>query len=165
MTHVVKLFGDTIIAEQTKNGTYTVRKGDDLVSPYEYSMIRQLTPKCYRLFRYKADMHDLIFSNGGMQFGFQFTYELARMGRLKWDKSFVGVMLPNGTGVYDDLGNFLIFIPGLFHISVADDTFLVSMLRVCAEPYVKVYTMWGEFLSEGFMGEALEKAREKVQID
>jgi hypothetical protein len=38
MTHVVKLFGD-IVAEQTAKGTYVVRKGEQQVSPFEYSEI------------------------------------------------------------------------------------------------------------------------------
>ena len=61
-------------------------------------------------------------------------------------------------GVYDDAGNFLAFIPELRHITVADDKFLVALLWHFSEPYVKVYTMWGEFLAEGFLSEALEKA-------
>jgi hypothetical protein len=164
MTHVVKLFGDTIVAEQTGKGTYIVRNGEKVVSPYEYTEIRQLTPRCYRLFRPKANRHDLIFANGVMEFGFQFVYELARIGKLEWDnKSLVGIMFPNGTGILDDYGNFLAFIPGLYHISVADDKFLVALLMAGSEPYVKVYTMWGEFLSEGFLSEAIEKAKSKVE--
>ena len=164
MTHVVKLFGDSIIAEQTEKGTYKVKGNGQQLSPFEYSEIRQLTPKCWRLFRYKADRCDLVFASGGMQFGFQFVYELARIGSLKEENSFVGVMLPNGTGVYDDLGNFLVFMPRLYHISVADDRFLLAMLRALSDPYVKVYDLFGEFLAEGFMSEALQKANEKVQI-
>jgi len=165
MTHVVKLFGESIIAEQTEKGTYIVRKGENMVSPYEYSEIRQLTPKCWALKRAdETKRYDLIFANGEMQFGFQFAYALEKIGRSRKKKSWIAVTLPNGTGVYDDSGNFAAFLPGLVHIAIADDRFLVARLVNGPEPYVKVYTMWGEFLAEGFMSEALQKANEKVQI-
>jgi hypothetical protein len=164
MTHVVKLFGDSIIAEQTEKGTYKVRKDEKVVSPFEYSEIRQLTPKCWRLFRPDAKKHDLIFSNGIMQFGFDFAYSAEKIGRSRKKKSWIAVMLKNGTGVYDDSGNLVAFLPGLVHVAIADDRFLVALLMAGSEPYVKVYTMWGEFLAEGFMSEALQKANEKVQI-
>jgi hypothetical protein len=164
MTHVVKLFGDSIVAEQTEKGTYKVRKGENMLSPFEYSEIRQLTPKCWRLFRPEAKRYDLIFAGGVMQFGFQFAYALEKMGRSRKKKSWIAVMLKNGTGVYDDSGNFVAFLPGLVHVAIADDRFLVALLMAGSEPYVKVYTMWGEFLAEGFMSEALQKASEKLQI-
>ena len=164
MTHVVKLFGDSIIAEQTEKGTYMVRKGEKVVSPFEYSEIRQLTPKCWVLFRPEDRRYDLIFASGVMQFGFQFAYVLEKIGRSRKKKSWIAVTLPNGTGVYDDSGNFAAFLPGLVHIAIADDRFLVARLVSGPEPYVKVYTMWGEFLAEGFMSEALQKANEKIQI-
>jgi hypothetical protein len=164
MTHVVKLFGD-ITAEQTEKRTFVVRKGDQQVSPFEYSEIRQLTPKCWRLFRPKAKRYDLIFSNGAMQFGFDFAYAVEKMGRSRKKKSWIATMLKNGTGVYDDSGNFVAFLPGLVKVAVAEDKFLVALLWALSEPYVKVYTMWGELLAEGFLIEALQKAREKAQID
>ena len=164
MTHVVKLFGDSIVAEQTEKGTYKVKSDGQQLSPYEYSEIRQLTPKCWALFRPEAKRYDLIFASGAMQFGFQFAYALEKMGRSRKKKSWIAVMLKNGTGVYDDSGNFVAFLPGLVNVAIADDRFLVALLMAGSEPYVKVYTMWGEFLAEGFMSEALQKANEKVQI-
>jgi len=161
MTHVVKLFGD-ITAEKTEKGTFVVRKGDKVVSPYEYTEVRQLTPRCWALFRSEAKRYDLIFASGAMQFGFQFAYALEKIGRSRKKKSWIAVKLPNGTGVYDDSGNFVAFLPGLVNIAIADDRFLVARLGNGPEPYVKVYTMWGEFLAEGFMSEALQKANEKV---
>jgi hypothetical protein len=163
MTHVVKLFGD-IIAERTKKGTYEVRKGEKVVSPYEYSEIRQLTPKCWRLFRPEAKRYDLIFANGAMQFGFGFAYAVEKMGRSRKKKGWIATMVKNGTGVYDDSGDFVAFLPGLVNVAVADDKFLVALLWALSEPYVKVYTMWGEFLAEGYLSEALKKAREKALI-
>ena len=164
MTHVVKLFGDSIIAEQTEKGTYIVRKGEQQVSPYEYSEIRQLTPKCWALFRPEAKRYDLIFASGAMQFGFQFAYVPEKIGRSRKKKNWIAVMLKNGTGVYDDSGNFVAFLPGLVNVAIAEDKFIVALLWAFSEPYVKVHTMWGEFLAEGFLIEALQKAREKVQI-
>jgi len=164
MTHVVKLFGDSIVAEQTEKGTYKVKSDGQQLSPYEYSEIRQLTPKCWALFRPEAKRYDLIFASGAMQFGFQFAYALEKIGRSRKKKSWIAVMLKNGAGVYDDSGNFVAFLPGLVNVAIADDRFLVALLMAGSEPYVKVYTMWGEFLAEGFMSEALQKANEKVQI-
>jgi len=163
MTHVVKLFGD-ITAEKTEKGTFVVRKGDKVVSPYEYTEVRQLTPRCWRLFRPEAKRYDLIFASGAMQFGFQFAYALEKIGRSRKKKSWIAVMLPNGTGVYDDSGNLVAFLPGLVNVAVADDKFLVALLWALSEPYVKVYTMWGDFLAEGYLPEALKKAKEKAQI-
>jgi hypothetical protein len=164
MTHVVKLFGDSIVAEQTEKGTYKVKGNGQQLSPFEYSEIRQLTPKCWMLFRPEARRYDLIFASGAMQFGFQFAYALEKIGRSRKKKSWIAVMLKNGAGVYDDSGNFVAFLPGLVNVAIADDRFLVARLVNGSEPYVKVYTMWGEFLAEGFMSEALQKANEKVQI-
>jgi hypothetical protein len=157
MTHVVKLFGDSIIAEQTEKGTYIVRKGENMVSPFEYSEIRQLTPKCWALLRPEAKRYDLIFASGVMQFGVQLAYALEKMGRSRKKKSWIAAMLKNGTGVYDDSGNLVAFLPGLVNVAIADDRFLVALLMAGSEPYVKVYTMWGEFLAEGFMSESLQK--------
>jgi len=164
MTHVVKLFGD-ITAEQTEKGTFVVRKGDKVVSPYEYTEVRQLTPKCWTMFRPDAKRYDLLFSSGAMQFGFDFAYEVEKMGKSRKKKSWIAVMLKNGTGVYDDSGNLVAFLPGLVNVAIADDRFLVALLMAGSEPYVKVYTMWGEFLAEGFLSEALQKAKEKMQIN
>jgi len=164
MTHVVKLFGDSIVAEQTEKGTYRVRKGENMVSPYEYFEIRQLTPKCWALKRANETREDILFDGGVMQFGFQFAYALEKIGRSRKKKSWIAAKLKNGTGVYDDSGNLAAFLPGLVHVAIANDRFLVARLVDGPEPYVKVYTMWGEFLAEGFMSEALQKANEKVQI-
>jgi hypothetical protein len=87
------------------------------------------------------------------------------MGRSRKKKSWIATMLKNGTGVYDDSGNFVAFLPGLVKVAVAEDKFLVALLWALSELYVKVYTMWGELLAEGFLIEALQKAREKAQID
>jgi hypothetical protein len=164
MTHVVKLFGDTIVAEQTGKGTYIVRNGDTQVSPYEYASVRQLTPKCWALFRPEVKRYDLIFANGGMQFGFDYAYKVEKIGRSRKKKSWIAVMLKNGTGVYDDSGNFVAFLPGLVNVAIAEDKFLVALLWAFSEPYVKVYTMRGDFLAEGFLLKALETAKEKAQI-
>jgi len=163
MTHAIKLFGD-ITAEQTEKGTYIVLNREQLVSPFEYTQIRQLTPKCYRLLRSEGKKYDLIFSSGAMQSGFDFAYEMEKIGRKRKKKSWIAVILKNGTGVYDDSGNFLAFIPGPHYIAIADDKFILALVRLYPEPYVKVYAMWGEFLAEGFLSEALQKAKEKMQI-
>jgi hypothetical protein len=163
MTHVVKLFGD-IVAEQTAKGTYMVRKGEQQVSPFEYSEIRQLTPRCWRLFRPEAKRYDLIFTNGAMQFGFSFAYAVEKIGRSRKKKSWVAAMVKNGTGVYDDSGDFVAFLPGLVNVTVVEDRFLVALLWALSEPYVKMYTMWGDFLAEGYLTEALKKAKEKALI-
>jgi hypothetical protein len=161
MTHVVKL-ANNIWAEETENGTFVVRKGERQASPYEYTFIKQVSPKCHLLFRPEAKRYDLIFSNGSIQFGYQFAYEIGRVKRGTSTKSLIGVMYPNGVGVLDDSGNFLAFIPGLHHIEVVDDMFLVAFIMAASEPYVRVYSMLGDFLAEGFMSEALDEARAKV---
>ena len=163
MTHVVKLFGD-ITAEQTEKGTFVVRKDGQLLSPFEYTEVRQLTTRCWRLFRPEAKKYDLIFSSGAMQFGFDFAYAVEKMGRRRKKKSWVATTVKNGTGVYEDSGDFVAFLPGLVNVAVADDKFLVALLWALSEPYVKVYTMWGDFLAEGYLSEALKKAKEKAQI-
>ncbi len=157
MTGVKVLFGD-IVAEQTEKGTYLVRKGDKLVSPYEYAMVRQLTPKCYRLFRLEGRTWDILFANGAMKFGFVGAYALEKLGK-KRGRNLIGAKIANGTDIYSEKGDFLAFIPGLHHVVVIDGKFLVALLYDFSDPYVKVYTMWGEFLAEGFLSDALKKAR------
>jgi hypothetical protein len=160
MTDVKVLFGD-IIAEQTGKGTYVVRKGEDLVSLYEYAQVTQLTPKCYLLFRPKTKKYDLIFASGAMQFGFDFAYKMEKIGRRRKKKSYIAALIKNGAGVYDDFGNFVAFLPGIFNVAIAEDKFLVGLLWSFSEPYAKVYTMWGDFLADGFLSEAIEEAKEK----
>jgi hypothetical protein len=162
-TQEVKLFGDSIVAEQTEKGTYIVRKGEKILSPYEYTLVRQLTPRCWKLFRPEAKRYDLIFANGAMQFGVDDAYQPERIGRKRKKKSWIAAMLKNGVGVYDDSGDFIAFLPGLVHVAVADDKFLLALLMAGSEPYVKVYAMWGDFLAEGFLGEALERAKSKIE--
>jgi hypothetical protein len=133
------------------------------LSPYEYALIEQVTPKCWKLFRSEARRYDLIFANGAMQFGLNGAYELEKIGRRRKKKSWIAAMLKNGAGVYDDSGNLVAFLPGLVHVAIADDKFLVALLWAFSDPYVKVYTMWGEFLAEGFLSEALDKAKSKIE--
>jgi hypothetical protein len=162
-TDVKILFGD-IVAEQTGKGTYVVRKGEKVVSPYEYAQVRQLTPKCYSLFRAKTKKYDLIFASGVMHFGFDFAYVVEKMGRKRKKRKYIAVIIRNGTGVYDDSGNFVAFLPGTTNVAIFEDKFLVALLWSFSEPYAKVYTMWGDFLVEGFLTEALETVKEKDDL-
>jgi len=162
MTHVVKLFGDSIVAEQTEKGTYIVRKGENLVSPYEYEDVRQLTPKCWVLRRAGTKTHDLVFANGRVEYGFGFVYLLAkRRGRKK--RQMIGIQFPNGTAVIDDSGNFWGFVPELHPIVVVQDRFFVVLPDNSSDGYVRVYSPYGDFLAEGLPNEALKEACEKVR--
>jgi len=163
MTHVVKLFGDSIVAEQTEKGTYIVRKGEQQVSPYEYTEVRQLTPKCWAMLRKEANRYDLIFANGAMQFGFRIAYALKTERLRRRKNNLIGLIFPNGTAVIDDSGYFLAFIPRPHYLVIAKDRFLVALVGDFPEPYVRVYDMFGEFLAEGFMNEALQKAKSKAE--
>jgi len=158
-TEVKKLFGD-IVAEQTEKGTYMVRKGDKALSPYEYATIKQLTPKCYRLFRIEGRRWDILFANGAMEFGFEGAYVLEKLGKKK-KGNLIGVMIVSGTGIYSESGAFLAFISGLHHIAVVDGVFLAALIY---DFYGKIYTMCGDFLAEGFMEEAIKKAKQKAGI-
>jgi hypothetical protein len=162
MATVVKLFGDYIVAEQDENGTFTVRRKDGYVLPYRYAQLKKIAPKCYLLGREGGKRYDLIFANGCVQFGYQYIYELGRVRRQGKEKVLIGIVYPNGVGVLDEEGNFLGFIPGHNQIIVVDDRFLVVLIGAASEPYVKVYDLFCELLAEGFMSEALEKARSKV---
>jgi hypothetical protein len=103
MTHVVKLFGD-ITAEQTEKRTFVVRKGDQQVSPFEYSEIRQLTPKCWALRRADVVKEDILFASGVWFLGTKYAYVLDSLGG-KSDKVLIAAVNRWGIDVFDERGN------------------------------------------------------------
>jgi hypothetical protein len=156
---MVKLFGD-IVAMENENGKLVVMKGEERLSPYEYARLRTITPRCYAFFRLGTNKYDLVFSSGVIMYGCHFAYKLERLGGGE-GKSLIGAGILHGTHILDDLGNYLAFIPCIYDIAIAEDKFLVGFVQLRPKPYVRVYSLHGEFLAEGQMSKALSEAQQK----
>jgi hypothetical protein len=163
MTHVVKLFGDTIVAEQTGKGTYIVRNGEKVVSPYEYSEIRQLTPRCWRLRRADVVMDDILFDSGVWLLGTKYAYVLDSLGA-KSDKVLIAAVRRWGLDVFDERGNRLAAIPDHYRLVVLDGELLVSFASEGPAPQVKVYDLRGNLLAMGPIEKAIQDARRLKEI-
>ena len=163
MTHVVKLFGDSIIAEQTEKGTFVVRKGEKQVSPYEYSEIRQLTPKCWALKRADEVREDILFDGGVWFLGTRYAYVLDSLEG-NGDKVLIASVVKWGIDVFDERGNRLAVIPDYYRLVVLGDEFLVSFASEGPAPQVKVYDLRGNLLTMGPIEKAIQDARRLKEI-
>ncbi len=163
MTGVKVLFGD-ITALRNEKGKLVVMRGEQRLSPYEYDEVHQLSPKCWALRRDEPQKWDLVFENGRMEFGYQFVYLLPKKGGRKRKQRLIGIQFPNGTGVVDDSGNFLAFIPERHRIVVVRDRFLVVLPDSSSGSYVRVYSLYGDILAEGEPNQALTEACQKVKL-
>jgi len=162
MTDVRILFGD-IIAEEAAKGTYRVRKGDKLVSPFEYDYFWCLTPKACALRTIDEEGYprlDILFSNGRWFFGAIYAHELARLGPEK-DSHLIAALVKHGTHVLNEEGDYLAFIPGYPRITVMYDEFLIAYHQEGTWPRVKVYNLWGYLLAEGDLWDAINEAMKK----
>ncbi len=162
MTHVVKLFGD-IFAEQTEKETLVVKKGEKLVSPYEYTAVRRLTPKCWALRRANVVMEDILFASGVWFLGTKYAYVLDSLG-VKGDNDLIAAVGKWGIDVFDERGNRLAVIPDHYRLVVLDGEFLVSFASEGPAPQVKVYDLRGSLLAMGPMEKAIQKARRLKEI-
>jgi len=97
MTHMRTLFGD-IFAEELTRGGFLVRKGGQLVSPFEYAYFWWLTPKSCALRRDGNQRVDILFSNGRWFFGAIYAHELGRLGPGN-DRSLIAAIVQHGTHV------------------------------------------------------------------
>jgi hypothetical protein len=162
MTHVVKLFGD-IIAEEAAKGTYRVRKGENMVSPFEYSEIRQLTPKCWTLKRADETKEDILFDSGVWLFGTRYAYVLDRQHD-KEDKVLIAAASNWGIDVFDEQGNHLAASPNHYRFIVPYDEFLVFFTSEGPDPEVKVYDLRGNLMTMGPLEKAIKNARRIMEI-
>jgi hypothetical protein len=162
MTHVVKLFGD-ITAEKTEKETFVVRKGEQQVSPYEYTEVRQLTPKCWALRRADVVMDDILFDSGVWLLGTKYAYVLDRLGANS-DKVLIAAVHRWGLDVFDERGNRLAVIPDHYRLVVLDGELLVSFASEGPAPQVKVYDLRGNLLGLGPMEKAIQDARMLKEI-
>jgi hypothetical protein len=164
MIHVIRFFGD-IYAEQTEKGTYVVRKSENVVSPFEYTEIRQLTPKCWTLFRKGANVSrwDILFASGVWFLGTKYAYVLDSMGQ-KGDKELIAAVGTYGKDIFDEDGSRIAFIPDHYRIVVLDGEFLVSFTLEGQAPRVKVYDLRGSILATGAMEKAIQEARRLKEI-
>jgi hypothetical protein len=159
---MVKLFGD-IVAMENENGKLVVMKGEERLSLYEYEEVRELTTRCWALYRVGTLKCDLVFADGKMQFGYMFVYPLPKKGGRRRKQRLLGVHFPNGTGVIDDSGNFWAFIPERHPIVVVRDRFFVVHPCSCSS-YVRVYSPYGDLLAEGDLSGALSEACQRAKV-
>jgi hypothetical protein len=162
MTHVVKLFGD-ITAEQTEKRTFVVRKGNQQVSPFEYTEVRQLTPKCWALRRADVAKKDILFDSGVWFLGTKYAYVLDGRGA-KGDEPLIAAVSKWGIDVFDEQGNRLAVIPDHYRLDVLDGKFLDSFASEGPAPQVKVYDLRGSLLALGPMEKAIQDARRLKEI-
>jgi len=161
MTHVVKLFGDSIIAEEPTTGGFLVRKDGQLLSPFEYAYFWRLTPKSCALRRDGSQRVDILFKNGRWFFGAIYAHELVRL-RAEKDRYLIAALVQHGTHVLNEEGDYLAFIPGYPRITFLYDSFLVAFYQEGPTPRVRVYDLHGRFLTEGELWDAITEAMEKV---
>jgi len=160
MTDVRILFGD-IIAEELTAGGFLVRKGDKLVSPFEYAYFWRLTPKTCALRRDGSQKVDILFSNGRWFFGAIYAHELDRLGPEK-DRYLVAALVQHGTHVLNEEGDYLAFISGYPRITVLYDEFLIVYQQEGPTPRVSVYDLHGRFLASGELWDAITSAMKRV---
>jgi len=163
MTHVVKLFGDSIVAEQTEKGTYMVRNREQLASPFEYTHFWPLSPKSYALKRQGYTKVDIVFRNGRMFFAADYAYKVGRFGPDSTNDHLLAVILIYGTLIMDDSMDVRLFVPGYPRIALADDMFIIVYLTSNPGPRVRVYDLYGRLLAEGELWDAIYDAREKEE--
>jgi len=140
------LFGD-IIAEEAAKGTFLVRKGDELASPYEYAHFWRLTPKSCALKRDGDRKVDILFSNGRWFFGAVYAFKLFMDGRGK-HSYLVAILVQRGTHVLDDEGYYFAFIPRHLHTRYLSYWALIPYRPKGPIPYVRVCDLHGHLLSE-----------------
>jgi hypothetical protein len=153
------LFGD-IYADEPGMGSFVVRKGSKLVSPFEYAYFWRLTPKSCALQRGGSQRVDILFENGRWFFGAFYAHDLAKMEQDK-DKHLIAALVQHGTHVLNEEGDYLAFISGYPRITLIYDSFLVAFQEEGPTPRVRVYDLHGCFLSEGELWDALTKAMER----
>jgi hypothetical protein len=164
MTHVVKLFGDTIVAEQTGKGTYIVRNGEKVVSPYEYTHFWRLSPKSYALKRKDYKRVDVVFQNGRMFFAADYAYEVGSLGPDHNNDHLIAVILMYGTLIMDDRMDVRLFVPGYPRIALVDEMFIVVYLSSNPGPRARVYDLYGRLLAEGELWDAIYDARQMTEV-
>ena len=162
MTHVVKLFGD-ITAEKTEKGTFVVRKGDKVVSPYEYTEVRQLTPRCWRLKRADVVKEDVLFAGRVWLLGTKYAYVLDHVS-FKKVRPLIAAVNRWGIDVFDEKGNRLAVIPDHYRLVVLSGEFLVSFASEGPAPQIKVYDLRGNLLALGPMEKAIPEAHKLKEI-
>jgi hypothetical protein len=153
------LFGG-YYAEATNDGTFFVRENGLLKSPHEYSAINVATSRSYVLFRAWEPKVDILFSDLSWFLGAIEVYVLAHVGG-KGGFALLMVVTEDGTHVMTDNGRDIIYVCGFPHISVFNDRFLVVYDPEPPGPYVKVYNLRGELVSEGLLWEARKEALAK----
>jgi len=159
MTHVVKLFGDSIIAEQTEKGTYKVKSDGQQLSPHEYHSFWPLTTKSYALKRQGQRRIDILFRNGRMFFSADHAYDIGSLGPDNGNDHLIAVIGMYGTLVMDDWMDVRLFVSGYPRIDLVEEKFLVVYIPNEPGARVRVYNLRGEFLSEGEFWSAVDDAR------
>jgi hypothetical protein len=162
MAHLVRLFDD-IYLEGTGKGTVIPYRGEKVISPYEYHYFWRLSPKSCALKRYGQGMVDIVFRSGHMFFGAYCVHEIGGIWREDENGYLIAIMIRHGTLVMDDSMNVRCFIPGYPRIAIIEDMFLVAYLHHKTVPRVRVYDLEGEFLAEGELWDAIDKARSKIR--
>jgi len=160
MSDVRILFGD-IVAEEPTTGGFLVRKGGQMLSPFEYAYFWRLTPKACALRRDGSQKVDILFENGRWFFGAIYAHELPKRGP-KGDEYLIAAIVQHGTHVLNEEGDYLAFIPGYPRITFLYDSFLVAFHQEGPTPRVRVYDLHGRFLAEGELWDAITEAMEKA---
>jgi len=158
MSDVRILFGD-IVAEQTEKGTYMVKGNGRQLSPYEYRSFWPLTPKSYALKRQGHRCIDILFRNGCMFFSADHAYDIGSLGPDNGNAHLIAVVGMYGTLVMDDWMDVRLFVSGYPRIDLVEEKFLVVYIPNEPGARVRVYSLRGEFLSEGEFWSAVDDAR------
>jgi hypothetical protein len=159
MVRKKKILGlfDSYYAEATPHGTFCIRENGILKSPHEYLIIEPLTNHVYSLTRASEHKVDLLFSDLTWLMGLEDAYAVTHLG----GKDGIGVIaavFDDGTQLMTDEGRTLMFIHGFPHYTIFDERFIVIYDPYKRGPYVRIYNLLGDFVAEGQLWEAQNKA-------
>jgi len=154
-----KLF-DSIVLEETNDGTFVLKGEKGQLSPHKYRYFWRLSPQSYALKRYNEQRVDIVFRNGGIFYSADYAYPVGSLGPDNGDYHLIAAILTYGTLIMDDRMDIRLFVPGYPRIELVDRSFLIVYLETVPGPRVRAYDLHGRLLSESSVWNAIYDARE-----
>lgn len=148
-------------AEATDDGTFFVRERGILKSPHEYSEVSVLTRHSYALTRAREPKVDILFSDLSWFLG---AVEVGVLDYIGGDDEFalLLVFMEDGSIVMTDNGREIIYVRGYPLIALLENKLIAVYDPEPHGPYVRVYDMNGELISEGLLWDAQREALKKI---
>jgi hypothetical protein len=152
----------SIVVEETRDGTFVLKGEKGRLSPHEYQYFWQLTPQSYALKRHGYKLVDIVFRNGRIFFAADYAYPVGSLGPDNGEYHLIAAIVSYGTLIMDDRMDIRLFVPGYPRVELVDSSLIVVYLDDRPGPRVRVYDLYGRFLSEGELWDAITEAMERV---